>query len=93
MSFISDLHDLAHLRDHLESEYRIVTAFREGRLRASPHVYNTPDEIDQCFESIVDDSGNLDLDDWLDTGRPPSPGYGGASKKSEVDRSINEGHQ
>ena len=28
-------------------------------------------EIDECFESIVDDAGNLDLGDWLDTGRPP----------------------
>ena len=51
----------------------------------------SPDEIDECFESLVDDAGNLDLGDWLD--RPPSPGYGGASKKSEVDRSKSEGHQ
>jgi RNA polymerase sigma-70 factor (ECF subfamily) len=37
-------------------------------------------QIEECFASIVDDSGNLDLADWLDTGR----------KKSEVDRSMNE---
>ena len=27
----------------------------------------SPGEIDECFESIVDDAGNLDLADWLDT--------------------------
>ena len=43
----------------------------------------SPDEIDECFESIVDDAGQLDLGDWLDTGRP-------ASKKSEADRSMHE---
>ena len=37
-------------------------------------------EIDECFASIVDDAGNLDLEEWL----------GEASKKSEVDRSMSE---
>jgi RNA polymerase sigma-70 factor, ECF subfamily len=37
-------------------------------------------EVDECFTSIVDDAGNLDLGEWLDTGR----------KKSEADRSISE---
>ena len=50
-------------------------------------------EIGECFDSIVDDAGQLDLGDWLDTARPPSLGYGVASKHSSVDRSINEGHQ
>lgn len=40
----------------------------------------SPDEIDECFESLVDDAGNLDLNDWLETGR----------KKSDADRSMNE---
>ncbi|MEO7133384.1 MAG: sigma-70 family RNA polymerase sigma factor [Vicinamibacterales bacterium] len=35
-------------------------------------------EIDECFESIVDDAGQLDIGDWLE----------GSSKKSEVGRSI-----
>ena len=35
-------------------------------------------EIDECFESVVGDAGQLDLGDWLDR------------KKPEVDRSINE---
>ena len=38
-------------------------------------------EIEECFASIVDDAGNLDLGEWLDTGR----------KKPAVDRSISEG--
>jgi len=39
-------------------------------------------EIDECFASIVDDAGNLDLANWLDTGR----------KKVESDRSMTEEH-
>jgi RNA polymerase sigma-70 factor, ECF subfamily len=38
-------------------------------------------EIEECFASIADDAGNLDLSEWLDTSR----------KKSDVDRSIREG--
>ncbi len=53
----------------------------------------SPAEIDECFESIVDDAGLLDLGDWLDTGRPPSSGGGDGRKKSEVDRSISGDHQ
>jgi len=34
-------------------------------------------EIDECFTSIVDDAGNLDLEEWL-----------GDRKKPEVDRSM-----
>jgi RNA polymerase sigma-70 factor (ECF subfamily) len=37
-------------------------------------------EITECFVSIADDTGNLDLGEWLDTGR----------KKSEPDRSMTE---
>src|SRR5688572_24150734 len=37
-------------------------------------------EIGECFASIADDAGNLDVAEWLDTGR----------KKSVVDRSMNE---
>src|SRR6185436_17597148 len=35
-------------------------------------------EMDECFASLVDDAGDLDLADWLDTGR----------KKSADDRSM-----
>lgn len=37
-------------------------------------------EIDECFASIADDAGNLDVAEWLDTAR----------KKSVADRSITE---
>jgi RNA polymerase sigma-70 factor (ECF subfamily) len=37
-------------------------------------------EIEECFRSVVDDAGNLDLGEWLETGR----------KKSEADRSMSE---
>lgn len=39
-------------------------------------------EIDECFASLVDDAGNLDLAQWLDAGR----------KKSADDRSKSEDH-
>ena len=37
-------------------------------------------EIDECFASIADDAGNLDVGEWLDTER----------KKSGTDRSMTE---
>jgi hypothetical protein len=40
----------------------------------------TRGEIDECFASVVNDSGNLDLASWLDTTR----------KKVEPDRSMTE---
>jgi RNA polymerase sigma-70 factor (ECF subfamily) len=51
----------------------------ERRLRNERGFSNT--EIDECFASLVDDAGNLDLDEWL----------GGERKKSAVDRSTSEG--
>jgi RNA polymerase sigma-70 factor, ECF subfamily len=62
----------------------------ERRLKSEQRF--SPAEIDECFESIVDDAGQLDIGDWLDTG-PPSPGSGAASKKFEVDRSMSGDHQ
>jgi len=46
-------------------------------------------EIEECFRSILDDSGNLDLDEWLGSLSRRSPGEGGR-KNSEVDRSMSE---
>jgi RNA polymerase sigma-70 factor len=37
-------------------------------------------EIEECFASVVDDAGNLDLSAWLDAGR----------KETRVDRSMSE---
>jgi selenocysteine lyase/cysteine desulfurase len=52
VAFISDVHDHQKIQQHLQDEYRIVIAVREGRLRSSPHVYNTPEEIDQLVEVL-----------------------------------------
>ena len=35
------------------AERGIVTSYRAGRLRLSPHVYNTEDEIDQALEALA----------------------------------------
>ena len=53
----------------------------ERRLRDDQGFAKT--EIDECFASIADDAGNLDLAEWLDTGET-------VRKKSGVDRSITE---
>ena len=50
VSFVSSTHDHTRLASHLRQEYRTVIAAREGRLRASPHFYNTEAEIDQLVE-------------------------------------------
>ena len=63
----------------------------ERRLKAE-HGF-APAQIDECFESVVDDAGQLDMGDWLDGSRPGSPEVRAASKKSEVDRSMHEDHQ
>lgn len=52
VSFISDVHDHERIQSHLENEHRIVIAVRCGRLRASPHMYTTPDEIDRLVEFL-----------------------------------------
>lgn len=52
ISFASDKHDLAQLQRHLRDEFRIVVARRLGRLRASPHFYNTEEEIDQLIDAL-----------------------------------------
>jgi selenocysteine lyase/cysteine desulfurase len=36
----------------LESERRIIVAARDGRLRVSPHVYNTEEEIDSLLAAL-----------------------------------------
>lgn len=52
VAFISDSQDLAKVQAHLQTEYRIVTALRKGRLRCSPHFFNTPEEIDQVVNAL-----------------------------------------
>ena len=52
VAFISDTHDLSKLQAHLQAEYRIVTTVRSGRLRCSPHFFNTEAEIDQVIDVL-----------------------------------------
>jgi selenocysteine lyase/cysteine desulfurase len=52
VAFISDQHDHEKIRKHLQAEHRLVIAVRRGRLRASPHFYNTETEIDRLIESL-----------------------------------------
>ncbi len=52
----------------------------ERRLAGSHHF--SPAEIEECFASLVDDAGNLDLAEWLDTEQ--------VRKKSAGDRSMSE---
>lgn len=55
VSFGSDKHDLDALRRHLRDEFRIVVSRRLGKLRASPHFYNTNEEIAQLVEALPND--------------------------------------
>jgi len=52
VSFASDKHDLVALQRHLREEFKIVVARRLGRLRASPHCYNSAEEIDQLIDAL-----------------------------------------
>lgn len=52
VSFSSHKHDLQALRSHLRNEFKIVIASRLGRLRASPHFYNSEEEIQQLIEAL-----------------------------------------
>jgi len=52
LSFSSAVHDHQVLQKHLQKEHRLVIAVRKGRLRASPHCYNTEKEIDQLIELL-----------------------------------------
>jgi len=47
-------------------------------------------EIEECFRSIADDAGNLDLAEWLDTGRSRTDASAEARKKPGLDRSMSE---
>ncbi|RIK68496.1 MAG: aminotransferase [Planctomycetota bacterium] len=52
VAFVSATHDHGRIVSHLRQEYRTVIAAREGRLRVSPHFYNTEDEIDHLIEHL-----------------------------------------
>lgn len=52
VAFVSDQHDHTRIVNHLFQEYRTVVASRLGRIRVSPHFYNTEDEIDQLIDHL-----------------------------------------
>ncbi len=52
VAFCSDVHDHEEIQRHLQAEHRLVIAVRRGRLRSSPHFYNTEQEIDQLIEFL-----------------------------------------
>ena len=52
VSFSSDKDDLLALKRHLREEFKIVISRRLGRLRASPHFYNTEEEIEQLVAAL-----------------------------------------
>ncbi|MFQ5490921.1 MAG: aminotransferase class V-fold PLP-dependent enzyme [Phycisphaerae bacterium] len=52
LAFASDVHNHAQIAAHLRAEHRIVVAERNGRLRASPHFYNSEKEIDRLIEVL-----------------------------------------
>ena len=52
VAFFSDVHDHDQIQRHLQAEHRIVIAVRSGRLRSSPHIYNSEREIDQLVEAL-----------------------------------------
>lgn len=52
VSFVSSRHDLGALCRMLRREHRIELALREGRLRCSPHFYNTEQQIDRLIELL-----------------------------------------
>ena len=52
VSFISRRHDQAAIVESLRREHRIEIALREGRLRCSPHFYNTEAQLDRLIAAL-----------------------------------------
>jgi len=52
LAFHSEAHDPEPVQRHLQMEHRIVIAERCGRLRTSPHFYNSEREIDQLLDAL-----------------------------------------
>jgi len=50
--FVSTSHDHAKIQRDLRKEHRTEIALRENRLRASPHFYNTEQQIDRLIEHL-----------------------------------------
>lgn len=52
VSFIPHGHDPAALARDLRRDHKTEIALREGRLRASPHFYNTEKQVDRLLEHL-----------------------------------------
>jgi cysteine desulfurase/selenocysteine lyase len=52
VSFASPTHEPKPIQEMLRKEKQIEIALREGRLRASPHFYNTEEQIDRLVEAL-----------------------------------------
>jgi selenocysteine lyase/cysteine desulfurase len=52
VSFASPTGEAEGIWRRLRAEHRIELAVREGRLRASPHFYNTDEQIDRLVEAL-----------------------------------------
>jgi len=52
VAFTSDRHDHSQIRRQLRQQHRVIISCRQGRLRASPHVYNTPRQIDELIDLL-----------------------------------------
>ncbi len=52
VSFISPSHDHGRIVNTLRKEHQTEIAFREGRMRCSPHFYNTIEQLDRLVEHL-----------------------------------------
>ena len=52
VSFITPVHDQKAIFSTLRKQHRIEIALREGRLRCSPHFYNTEQQLDRLVELL-----------------------------------------
>ena len=52
VSFSSSQYDSCRIRDSLQAEHNLIVSVRGGRLRASPHVYSSADDIQQLIDLL-----------------------------------------
>ncbi|HXE52241.1 MAG TPA: aminotransferase class V-fold PLP-dependent enzyme [Tepidisphaeraceae bacterium] len=51
-SFVSDRHDQKQIVTSLRKQHHVEIALREGRLRCSPHFYNTEAQLDRLVDRL-----------------------------------------